>query len=115
MTSSVGFLCPRYRAGVSDAPTDWSGGHFDGFYALDIGLGLATRVDDHAGYGADMPCFYAFDVGLELVTKKALPKQFIIPPFLCPRYRAGVSDSRPPVGSAGTSPRVSMPSISGWG
>jgi hypothetical protein len=121
------FLCPhRCRA------SNW------GFYALGIGLGLATRRRDHhtgqaltarflchcygLGFATEcfpqrrgVPRFYAIGIGLgwrHLCTHTLACAGGSL--FLCPRYRAGLCD----VALIGLAciiyTMVSMPSVSGW-
>jgi len=64
-----------------------------GFYALDVGLGIATSV--HVQGDADHARrFYALDVGLGIATDSALRSGLRAwhVRFLCPRRRAGYCD-----------------------
>src|SRR6266508_4666954 len=82
------FLCPRCRAGCCEDTGFLAGGGRYGFYALDVGLGVA-RSRYQPVERVCLPGFYALDVGLGVARVGTRWRPSSTPAFLCPRCRAG--------------------------
>jgi len=107
------FLCPRCRAGCCEDTGFLAGGGRYGFYALDVGLGVA-RSRYQPVERVCLPGFYALDVGLGVARSGTRWRPSSTPAFLCPRCRAGCCEVPQQQSGMGNARRVSMPSMSGW-